>query len=75
MTKKKVTITLEENSHLRIKELALKRRKSVSELYEKIIENYITKNEINEIFKAIDTDKNSKIDYTEFLAATLEQTI
>ena len=44
MTKKKVTITLEEDSHLRIKELALKRRKSVSELYEKIIENYITKN-------------------------------
>ena len=44
MTKKKVTITLEEDSHLIMKELALKRRKSVSELYEKIIENYITKN-------------------------------
>ena len=29
--------------------------------------------EISEFFSSIDTDKNNKIDYTEFLAATLEK--
>ena len=33
----------------------------------------IDSKEIKELFSAIDTDKNGKIDYTEFLAATLEK--
>ena len=57
MTKKKVTITLEEDSHLIMKELALKRRKTVSELYEKIIENYITKNKNQSILEEYEIKK------------------
>ena len=33
----------------------------------------ITEEEIGKYFASIDTDKNNKIDYTEFLAATLEK--
>ena len=33
----------------------------------------IKENEINSYFSSIDTDKNGKIDYTEFLASTLEK--
>ena len=33
----------------------------------------ITEEEISKYFASIDTDKNNKIDYTEFLAATLEK--
>ena len=55
MVKKKVTITLEEDSHLMIKELALKRRKTISELYEKIIKDYITKNKNQSILEEYET--------------------
>ena len=33
----------------------------------------ITDEELSELFKSIDVDKNGKIDYTEFLAATLQK--
>ena len=33
----------------------------------------ITDEELCELFKSIDVDKNGKIDYTEFLAATLQK--
>ena len=33
----------------------------------------ITEEEISKYFASVDTDKNNKIDYTEFLAATLEK--
>ncbi len=39
----------------------------------KIKNGKITEEEINKYFASIDTDKNNKIDYTEFLAATLEK--
>ena len=34
---------------------------------------HFSEQEISEFFSSIDTDKNNKIDYTEFLAATLEK--
>ena len=55
MVKKKVTITLEEDSHLMIKELALKRRKTISELYEKILKDYIAKNKNQSILEEYET--------------------
>ena len=39
----------------------------------KLKSNNINENEIMELFKNIDIDKNGKIDYTEFLAATLQK--
>ncbi len=39
----------------------------------KIKNGKITEEEINKYFASIDTDKNNKIDYTEFLANTLEK--
>ena len=39
----------------------------------KLKSNNINENEIFELFKNIDVDKNGKIDYTEFLAATLQK--
>ena len=35
----------------------------------------IKENEISSYFNSIDTDKNGKIDYTEFLAATIEKKV
>lgn len=55
MVKKKVTITLEEDYHLMIKELALKRRKTISELYEKILKDYIAKNKNQSILEEYET--------------------
>lgn len=41
MAKKKVTITLKEDVHLDLKRIALDNKKSVSELYEEILESYL----------------------------------
>lgn len=38
MAKKKVTITLNEETHVRLKRLALDKNKKVSELYEEVLE-------------------------------------
>lgn len=43
MAKKKVTITLKEDVHLDLKRIALDNKKSVSELYEEILEDYLKK--------------------------------
>ena len=41
----------------------------------KLNSNQIKKEEIESYFNEIDTDKNGKIDYTEFIAATLQKNI
>lgn len=49
MTKKKVTITLKEDVHLNLKRIALDNKKSVSELYEEILEDYLKDNKTDSL--------------------------